>query len=163
MSRVPDLHGAPLPQTRPSAPMVVGIIGLIFVALGVVGLVVTLLVDTAAMVPDLPEEIQPGPMALVVNVVQIAILAASSIGLLLYKRFGRTLFYVYVGMSFLGIAIGIAAAMDMMSAIDDGSMDSRAAAAGMWGGMIGGAIGGLLFPLLGAFFLSRPAVGKALN
>ncbi len=147
----------PLPQSKPLAPKVFGIIHLV---LGVMGLIwaliwARLLMEAYAPHPGLDPWIKI--LAFIAPLLAILLIVAG-IGLLSYKRYGRTLSIAY---GFLGLLLGIVSLIMTLTVVvpgmmGDGSDPVQAQAAMMTGIMVlVGTPIGMIYPLVLVIFFLR--------
>ena len=151
----------PLPQAKPLAPKVFGII---HIALGVMGLIGGLF-GIAMLKVSLDQLELDGTgrawikISAFIGPLPAILLIVAGIGLLSYKRYGRTLSIAY---GFLGLLLGIVSmimtyTVIMPGVLGDGS-DSIQAQAAMMGrimGLVGGLMG-MIYPLMLVIFFLRP-------
>ena len=160
---------------RPTSVTVFGILNLLFGALGVFGvfMMLALLFGERAQnnpVVRLMEE-NSGfgtwmKLSIPLGIISTIAVFVSGIGLLLMKRWGRTLAFAY---AVLAIASGAVSLIMNFTFVVRPLMDQAARqqgpeAAGAVGGVLGGMCGGcfgLLYPILLLYFMTRPSVIEA--
>ncbi len=162
------------PEPRPKAPLVFGILSIVFAIFGGFALVVSMVaLDSAALAesnPIVALQRGDGPYALfskvatVVGVAGAAILLASGIGLLMMKVWARKLSVGYAVFTVVFGVIGLVFNLIyiVLPALSTRPESTEAAVA--MGGAIGGFAGaliGLVFPVCIIFFLRRKPVVEA--
>ena len=160
---------------RPISVTVFGILNIVFAALGVLGLVITLAMFSASASSNNPvfKAMQESPafmfwmkLTIPLGLITSGALLAAGIGLLLLKPWARILSVVYAIYSIVFGLIGVVVnffvlVRPMMQAAAE---KQGPESAGLVGGAIGGSVGGcfgMIYPILLLIFMLRPNVKNA--
>ncbi|MFT5125479.1 MAG: hypothetical protein ACI9TH_003250 [Kiritimatiellia bacterium] len=151
----------PIPQAKPVAPKVFGIINICFGAMGVFGGLLGIVMlswttkqlnldGAAATWTKISTFLGPFPGILLI---------VAGIGLLTYKRYGRRLSIIYgflsLIMGVLGLFVTFTLLSPGMSGGATGAADQAAAIGGLIGGVIGGVMG-MIYPLVLVIYFLIP-------
>ncbi len=158
---------------RPKVATVFGILNIAFAAMGVVGLIVSIVVLRVAAASHSNSILQQSPVlaawtkiSMPIGFVSSIVLAIAGTGLLLFKNWGRILSIIY---AIYGLVFGIVGLFltfffmclpMIQQAQQNPGPESIGRTAGAIGGMIGGVIG-LAYPVLLLIFMLRPKVVEA--
>lgn len=163
---------------RPTSVTVFAIINFVFAGFGFLGLLtsVALFMTKAAQNNPVYEAMARSPMFRVYNIVMMPIglivcivLVLSGIGLLLLKRWGRTITMVYAVYAMVQSVVGtIMTFVFVLPALRQAAGGSGSSGAAATGAAIGTVVGamfgllvGLLYPILLLVFMTRPNVKAA--
>jgi hypothetical protein len=142
--------------------MVMGIISIVFAAIGVLGSAVSVLMVLFSD-PEIltPTGFSSGYMVFstVLGIVFAIWLLVAGIGLVRYRKWGRLNFNLY---AVITIVLSISQSVYMLVNVLGADFDNPAQQAGMIGGSIGGLLG-LIFPIVGLVFLNLPSVRASLR
>ena len=162
---------------RPTSATVFGILNLVFGCLGLCGVVMSLVMFSMPLNPEIPnptmELMQASPVyamflkvSLGLGLIASLVLLAAGIGLLTMKPWGRTL---SIGWAVYSIVMGIVGgAMNvvfvMLPLLEQASELAGPQQAAAMGGVIGGGVGacfGLIYPVLLLIFMFRSPIVTA--
>lgn len=185
-SSLGDSMPAPVPTQRPTSVTVFGVLNLVFAALGLCGGVMSGVVLFGNVLPQDPN--MPNPtidlmnnspgyrmylmVSLALGVIAAIVLAVGGVGLLQWKRYGRSASTIYawfaIAMAILGVVMNyfflIAPMLEQAQQLE-GQEQATAMGAAIGGiaGGIGGACGGLIYPVILLIFMNRKNVINSLE
>ncbi len=159
-------------MNRPTSATVFGVLNIVFSVLGILGTAYSALVYLVANDPnDVAanpfDAFEMGPLmsawmkgATILGFIANAVLFAAGIGLLMMRRWGRTLSLVYAVYAVIATVIGTAMSwffivLPALNAVNDGHGAEPILIGAAVGGMLGGCVS-LIYPGLLWYFVTRP-------
>lgn len=182
----PDNFSPPASGGKPTSVQVLGIINLVFAAMGMCGLVFSVAIFTTDIIPQNANVPNPTMelfannigyrifmfVSLALGFVFTVVLAVGGVGLLLWRKYGRSASIAYawyaIAMGIVGFGVNALFVFGPMVRQAQQAQGAQSAAA------IGGAIGGIVGGIMGAcwtigyaavllYFLNRPQAIRALR
>ena len=148
----------PAGEVRPSSPKVLGILAIIFAALVILSIPFMFL--SAEITSEGHERMGFSQtyvrLSQVVSAASYVWLLVTGIGLVQYKKWGRTAFNIYAGITIVMTLSWSYYTISHMLVAEYANEAERA-------GAIYGSFGGLVYPILGLIFINREKVKNALH
>lgn len=175
----PSFAPPPIANSKPTSVTVFGILNIAFALLGLCGLAGSIAMFFIPIDPNLPNpaiELMQGNTAyrafMIVSIplgfISTIVLVVGGIGLLTWKKYGRTASIIYGWYAIISMIIGtvVSWVLVFMPMLQQAQQANGPEQAGAIGGIIGGSVGGcfgLIYPVLLLYFMSRQDVKNSLH
>lgn len=175
----PSFTPPPIANSKPTSVTVFGILNIAFALLGLCGLAVSIAMFFIPIDPNLPNpaiELMQGNtvyraftlVSIPLGLISTIVLVVGGIGLLNWKRYGRTASVVYGWYAIISMIIGtvVSWVFVFIPMFQQAQQGDAPAQAGAIGGIIGGTVGGcfgLIYPVVLLYFMSRQDVKNSLH
>ena len=181
----------PVSEEKPTSVRVLGIINIVFSAMALCGLGFTTMMFMGGMLEAIPQDPNmPNPTldlwqnnagyrafmiaSMVLGLIFAVALFIGGIGLIKYKRYGRSASIAYAWYAIVSAIVGMVVnyffifrpMLDALQNVEPGNAQQGAMVGGTIGGIVGGVIGGcaaMIYPCVLLYFMSRPNVKRSLG